>query len=78
MAEFQVTNYATMTVEHLGEGATADDLAEFVALCEQVAERYPEMSEQAVTDAVFGDGDYIRNARRLMSPDALNSTGPIA
>jgi hypothetical protein len=40
-------------------------LAEFVDICEQVAEMHPEWDAEQVTDAVYGDGDYYKNARRL-------------
>jgi hypothetical protein len=62
-----MATYTTMTTAHLGDGATDDDLAEFVALCREVARRHPSWSEQAVTDAVWGDGDYIRNAAQLLA-----------
>lgn len=57
------THYTDMTTEHLGPDATEQDLAEFVEICEQAEELHPEIDD--ITEAVFGDGDYFRNARRL-------------
>jgi hypothetical protein len=59
------TTFRNMTVEHLGAYATEGDLAEFQALCEEVQQLHPELTETEVTDAVFGDGDYVCNARKL-------------
>jgi hypothetical protein len=60
-----MTNYLTMTTEHLGDNASEKDLAEFRQICEAAKLLHPELDDDAVTDAVWGDGDYIRNARRL-------------
>lgn len=54
-----------MTVEHLGPDATEQDLVEFRALCVEVQRIRPSMSDDAVTEAVFGDGDYFANAKKL-------------
>ncbi len=59
------STYRTMTTEHLGPDATDGDLAEFVALCEEARALHPEMNDDELTDALFGDGDYFHNARRL-------------
>ncbi len=59
------STYRTMTVEHLGPDATEADLAEFRTLCESAQAIHPDMDDAAATDAVFGDGDYFANARRL-------------
>ena len=60
-----MTNYKSMTIEHLGPEATESDLAEFCGLCVRVQELHPELNDDAVTDAVFGDGDYFANAAKL-------------
>lgn len=57
------TCYHDMTTEHLGPDATAADLAEFKAICEEAERLHPEIED--ITDAVWGDGDYYRNAKRL-------------
>ena len=59
-------NYKTMTNDDLGTiTATDDELQEFVLLCEQHAEKHPELSDDQVTDAVFGNGNYLKNAVKL-------------
>lgn len=60
-----MTNYKNMTTEHLGPDATEQDLVEFRALCAEVQRIKPELSDDAVTEAVFGDGDYFANAKKL-------------
>lgn len=57
------TTYQTMDVSELGPDATEADLAEFRAICAEAERLHPEIEN--ITDAVFGDGDYFRNARRL-------------
>lgn len=57
------TTYKTMTEEHLGNEAVGTDLAHFRAICEEAERLHPEIEN--ITDAVFGDGDYLTNARRL-------------
>ena len=59
------TTASKMTVEHLGSGATEDDLREFRDLVARVQARH-HMSEQDATDAVWGDGDWTANAARLL------------
>ena len=59
------TDFRNMTVEHLGSYATEQDLTEFVALCEEVAYMNPQMDDDEVTEAVYGDGDYFANAKKL-------------
>jgi len=59
------TNFRHMDTDHLGPEATEADLAEFAELCEQVLAMHPEMDDDDVTEAVFGDGDYFRNAKTL-------------
>jgi len=64
-------NYREMGTQHgnarefLGPEATAADVAEFCGICEEAHRLHPEMTADEVTDAVFGEGDYLRNARRL-------------
>ncbi len=58
-----MTSYRTMTTEHLGPDATEADLAEFRGLCEEAERLNPDIED--ITAAVFGDGDYFANARRL-------------
>jgi len=60
-----MTNYREMDTDHLGVEASEDDLAEFVELCEQVQSLHPDMDDDDVTEAVFGNGDYFRNAKKL-------------
>jgi len=60
-----MTTFREMETEHLGQDATENDLAEFVELCEQVQLLNPEWDDDETTEAVFGDGDYYRNAKRL-------------
>lgn len=57
--------YLTMTRHDLGDNATETDLDQFRQMCREAQELHPEMDDQAVTDAVWGDGDYLRNARNL-------------
>lgn len=59
------TDFRNMDTDHLGNEVTEDDLAEFVELCEQVQALHPDMDDDDVTDAVFGNGDYYRNAKKL-------------
>lgn len=55
-----------MTNDDLGTiKATDDELQEFVLLCEQHAENHPDLSDDEVTNAVFGDGNYLKNAVKL-------------
>ena len=59
-------NYKTMTNDDLGTiKATDDELQEFVSLCEQHAEKHPDLSDDEVTNAVFGNGNYLKNAVKL-------------
>lgn len=58
-----MTHYSKMTPEHLGSDATERDLAEFTMVCEMVEELHPDLEN--VTNAVWGDGDYIGNAIKL-------------
>ena len=61
----RINSYTEMTAEHLGPDATDADVAKFIDLCEQVSQAHPAMSDLEVLDAVWGDGDYFKNARRL-------------
>lgn len=49
--------YETMTVEHLGSGATDEDLAAFVAACEARQKQTGE-SDEEVTDWMWNNGDF--------------------
>lgn len=70
------TTYRTMDRSDLGGGATVQDLADFRAICEEAQRLHPEMSDEEVTDAVWGDGDYLANARRLgVGVDAIVTNG---
>lgn len=69
------TAYQNMTIEHLGPDATEADLNEFREICSEAARLHPEIED--ITEAVFGDGDYFANARKLgvdvdaiLAPDA--------
>ena len=67
-----MTNYNEMTVEHLGTDATEHDLAEFQEICREAQRLNPEMDDDEITDAVWGEGDYFRNARQLgVNVDAI-------
>lgn len=59
------SNYLEMTVEHLGSEATEADLEEFQACCMEAQRLHPELDDDEVTDAVFGQGMWDRNARNL-------------
>lgn len=64
------TSYQNMTTEHLGPNATTSDLAEFCAICAEAERLHPEIED--ITEAVFGDGDYFANARKLgVNVDAI-------
>jgi len=56
-------HYEDMTTEHLGPDATDDDLEDFRAICREAERLHPEIED--ITNEVFGDGDYFRNAKRL-------------
>jgi hypothetical protein len=56
-------SYRTMDISDLGPDATEADLSEFRTICVEAERLHPEIEN--ITDAVFGDGDYFRNARRL-------------
>lgn len=59
------TTASEMTVDHLGDGATGQDLEDFRRYVKRAQDKL-QVSEQEATDRVWGDGgDYIRNARRL-------------
>lgn len=60
-------NFSEMTIEHLGNEATEADLIQFLAICRDVQARHPEMTEEEITDAVYGTngGDWIKNAARI-------------
>lgn len=60
-----MTTYREMTAEHLGNNATDADLEGFRQMCEEAQRLRPELDDAAVTDEVWGDGDYMRNAHRL-------------
>jgi hypothetical protein len=64
--EFLVSTFRDLTVEHLGPDATERDLDELRTMVETVADRYGIDVDEAL-DAVWGNGDYIRNYRRLMA-----------
>lgn len=60
-----MTTYKNMTVEHVGCDATESDLQVFRALCEEAQRLNPDLDDNDVTDAVWGDGDYFCNAKKL-------------
>lgn len=60
-----MTNFNHVTAEQLGQDATEQDVIEFQALCREVKRLHPEMDDEAVTEAVWGDGDYYANAKKL-------------
>lgn len=55
---------ANMTIQNLGTEATEDDLRLFRAAVEKLMEssRY---TEAEAIDAIYGDGDYLRNITAL-------------
>lgn len=61
------TTYRNMTVEHMGQGANGDDLAAFRAMCEAYQLRWPQATEREATDAIWGDGDWLRNAMGILT-----------
>ena len=53
-----MTSYKDMTVEHLGDLATEDDLARFRSAVERVLARFGG-DENAATDYVWNDGEWL-------------------
>lgn len=54
--------YLTMTIEHLGQDADDEDLAEFQAICRDLRDLFE--SDQAVTDYVWNNGNIRWSATR--------------
>lgn len=59
-----MTTLNDLTIEHLGDDATAQDLAQFKGWVRELMAR-DEMTDEDAIDALFGDGDYLANAQRL-------------
>ena len=55
----------TMSADHLGSEATAEELAEYRRLADAASGRYPLRSYAAIDAALWCGGDYLRGARRL-------------
>ena len=74
-----MTSYKNMTVEHLASEACHEDLEQFREFCESYSAQHPGLSDDAVTEAVFGDGDYLANAQRLglISPSITSVTAVV-
>lgn len=51
------TTFRKMTVEHLGQAATQEDLDQFRAVCEQLLDQFGG-DEAAVTDYVWNNGNW--------------------
>lgn len=70
-------NANTMTVEHLGDGATDADLRQFRAFVIDLTFRH-DLTEQEATDMLWGDGDWTANAVQLglVPPDAPTCDEP--
>jgi hypothetical protein len=61
----EMTNrLSDLTVEHLGQDATDQDLEEFKGYVIRLMAR-DGLSESDAIDAIWGDGDYLSNAKRL-------------
>jgi hypothetical protein len=58
-------SFRTMDVSDLANNATAEELACFRAACEAALVLHPECDEEAITAAVWGDGNWPENARAL-------------
>lgn len=70
-----MTTLATITREHLGGDATAEDVAEFAGHVEELLARRPELDEAEAVEVVWNDGDYLAAARRL-ALDVRTYAGP--
>lgn len=70
-----MTTLATLTPEHLGSDATAEDVAEFTGYVEELLARRPELAEEDAIGLVWNDGDYLAAARRL-ALDVRTYAGP--
>ena len=55
----------TMSPDHLGSEATAEELAEYRKLADAAAKLYPLRSYESLDAALWCGGDYLRGARRL-------------
>lgn len=56
-----MTTASEMTIEHMGQDATQDDLDRFRELVAELM-RSDGISEEDATAALWGDGDYMSNA----------------
>lgn len=56
---------AEVTREMLGPEATEADLAEFMGYVWRLIDRHPWFPIREAIDLVYGDGDYLKAARRL-------------
>lgn len=68
--------YTETQVEDLGQDADDSDLAIWVALCQRAHGSRPYMSEEEISELMWDDGDYLKNARRLLADVPLS--GPPA
>ena len=59
-----MTTLNEMTVEHLGDAATDQELAEFKGWARELMAR-DGMSESDAIDSLWNDGDYVSAAARL-------------
>ena len=67
-----MTTYENMTTEHLGEGATDQDLRDFQTACREVLPAFDNDAE-AATDWVWNSGDFAErlNAGTCIYCDSL-------
>ncbi len=79
------STYRTMTLEHLGADATAEDLALFQAACRHIQDTQraawpplPVMTDAEVTGYIWGDGDWRGRALAAAGPDSVSPRRPDA
>lgn len=63
----ETTTYPRMTVEHLGSDATDIDLELFQLACAIAHGQSPADSAGAITDWMWGDGDWLKRALPLIN-----------
>lgn len=63
-------NAAELTVEHLGPSATEEDLVIFLTWM-NILKETEDISEDDAVSLLWGDGDYIENARRMGLPMSI-------
>lgn len=71
-----MTTYKTMDETHLGDNATAVDLAAFRGACEMRQERTGETDEE-VTAAMWGTGNWGESVLRECGYESPTESGPV-